>query len=239
MAARTGIRGQPISWFYVSRDRARSWRGPYAISDMGLPGISARTDIVALSRREALFMMTSTKPNGDEGRVFCARTTDGGLSFCFQGFVANESTGYAIMPASVLLADQKVLTLVRRMGAGDKGWIEAFVSNDLGRSWKKVGPPIDTGYGGNPPAVSILPDGRIALVYGYRDRPFGIRCRFSDDGGSTWSAKTAIRSDGGGPDLGYARTAVRPDGSLLAVYYFNEGDDCERFIAASILRMPA
>ncbi|NRP21926.1 hypothetical protein LPJGGPFB_05185 [Ensifer adhaerens] len=239
LAARTGIWGHPVSWFYVSRDRARSWQGPYAINPMGLPGISARTDIVPLSHHDALFMLTSTKSSGEEGRVFCARTSDGGTNFRLQSFLMGEAEGYAIMPASVLLHDGRVLTLVRRMGGGPGGWIDTFVSDDLGLSWDRVGYPIETGYGGNPPAVSILPGGSIALIYGYRDKPYGVRCRISHDGGSSWSTETIVREDGGSPDLGYPRIVMRSDkSSLLAVYYFNEYADRERFIAASIIHLP-
>lgn len=233
MAARTGIRGNAISWFYVSRDRARTWAGPFALGDMGLPGISARTDIVALGRHDALFMLTSTKSDGEEGRVFCARTEDGGRSFYVQAFLMAETAGYSIMPASVMRPDGAILTLVRRMETTDTGWIGAFISKDLGQSWREIGEPIPTGYGGNPPAVTTLADGRIVLVYGYRDRPYGIRCRTSRDGGVTWSAETIVRDDGGSPDLGYARIVVRRDGSILAVYYFNSRENPERFIAAS------
>ena len=239
MAGRTGIRGNAISWFYVSRDRARTWAGPFAIGEMGLPGIAARTDIVALGPHDALFMLTSTKSDGEEGRVFCARTKDGGRSFDVQGFLMGETAGYSIMPASVMRPDGTILTLVRRMEAGDKGWIGAFISKDLGQSWREIGDPIPTGYGGNPPAVSILADGRLVLVYGYRDRPYGIRCRTSRDGGVTWSAETIIRDDGGNSDLGYARIAVRRDGSVLAAYYFNARDNSDRFIAASTISADA
>lgn len=71
LAARTGITGCPTSWFYVSRDRAHSWEGPFRFEGLELAGgIAARTDIVALGRHDALFMLTTTKDDGGEGRVF-------------------------------------------------------------------------------------------------------------------------------------------------------------------------
>ncbi|KQV41685.1 hypothetical protein ASC96_17755 [Rhizobium sp. Root1204] len=234
MAARTGI-SRAVSWFYVSRDRARTWQGPYAFGDFGLPGISARTDLIPVSANEALFMLTSSKSDGNEGRIFCARTTDGGRTFSFQGFLMEETKGYAIMPSSVRLPEGRIVTAARRMGAGEEGWIDIFMSDDLGITWRQVGGPVPTGFGGNPGALQILPDGRLALIYGYRDKLYGIRLRMSDDGGRTWSRETVIRRDGGSPDLGYPRVVVKPDGSLLCVYYFNEKEDGERFIAASVV----
>lgn len=238
LAARTGLARDAISWFYVSRDRARTWRGPYRFDGIDLP-ISARTDIVALDRHDALFMLTTVKSDGDEGRVFCARTRDGGRSFQVQGFVGEEPDGYSIMPASVRLENGQTLTLVRRMGpASDKGWIEGFVSSDLGRMWRPHGRPVEnTGTGGNPAALAMMPDGTLVLVYGYRDAPFGIRVRSSADEGTTWSRERIIRDDGGTPDLGYPRLVAREDGTLLAVYYFNQGEGEERYIAASIIEM--
>lgn len=211
MAAWTGIQGGAVSWFYVSRDRARTWQGPYRIGDFGLPGISARTDIVPIAASEALFMLTSSKSDGMEGRIFCARTTDGGRSFSFQGFLMEETDGYAIMPSSVRLPEGQIVTAARRMGTGDDGWIDIFRSDDLGISWRQVGGPIPTGFGGNPGALQILRDGLIALIYGYRHKPYGIRLRMSDDGGTTWSPETVVRDDGGSPDLGYPRGHIKGD----------------------------
>jgi hypothetical protein len=240
LAARTGLAEGALSWFYVSRDRARTWRGPYRFGTLGLSGISARTDIVPFGQHEALFMLTTPKRDGKEGRVFCARTSDGGRSFGFQGFVGGEPEGYAIMPSSVRLPDGKIFSTVRCMGAnGGKGWIEAFVSGDEGKSWIPFGRPVEnTGPGGNPPSLTLMPDGRLILVYGYRAAPFGLRMRASEDFGRTWTDETIIRNDGGTRDLGYARTVSRPDGTLLSVYYFNHGEGQERFIAASIFDAP-
>jgi hypothetical protein len=43
-----------------------------------------------------------------------------------------------------------------------------------------------------------------------------------------------LRNDGGCWDLGYVRSVQRPDGKIVAVYYFNEAPDRERYIAATI-----
>ncbi|MBB4194924.1 hypothetical protein GGE45_004844 [Rhizobium aethiopicum] len=235
MCARTDVEGDAVSWFYVSRDRCLTWQGPYRFTGLHLP-ISARTDVVPLGREHALFMLSTSKEGGAEGRVFCARTGDGGRSFVLQGFVGPEPEGYSIMPASTALSGGAILTLTRCMGkGGGKGWIEAFTSDDEGKTWTGKGCIVgDTGSNGNPPALARIED-RLLLVYGYRDPPFGIRMRMSFDDGQTWGAEKVIRSDGGTADLGYPRIAECGEGSLLAVYYFNDGDREERYLAASIL----
>ncbi|MBX5154759.1 exo-alpha-sialidase [Rhizobium lentis] len=235
MCARTDVEGDAVSWFYVSRDRCLTWQGPYRFTGLHLP-ISARTDIVPLGREHALFMLSTSKEDGSEGRVFCARTADGGRSFVLQGFVGPEPEGYSIMPASVALSGGAMLTLTRCMGrGGGKGWIEAFTSDDEGKTWTWKGCIVgDTGSNGNPPALGRI-EGMLLLVYGYRDPPFGIRMRMSFDDGQTWGAEKVIRGDGGTADLGYPRMVKRGEGSLLAVYYFNDGDREERYVAASIV----
>jgi Neuraminidase (sialidase) len=75
--------------------------------------------------------------------------------------------------------------------------------------------------GGNPPATVLLPDGRICVTYGYRRKPTGIRARTSADEGKTWSPEIVIRDDGFDGDLGYPRSLVRPDGTILTIYYYN------------------
>jgi hypothetical protein len=236
LCARTGLAGNTVSWFYHSRSRGCVWQGPYRFGGIDLP-LSARTDIVPLGAHDALFMLTTDKQDGSEGRVLCARTRDGGQSFEVQGFVGDEPAGYSIMPASARLPDGNVLTLVRRMGTtSDKGWIEAFLSRDLGRTWIPLGRVVEnTGTGGNPPALCLTPAGTLAVVYGCREPPFGIRMRTSTDGGNGWSEEKVIRDDGGTPDLGYPRIVARHDGSLLTIYYFNQGKGEERYIAASLI----
>lgn len=242
LAARTGIEGHPASWFYVSRDRACSWEGPFAFEGLALDGgISARTDIVPLGRHDALFLLTTTKDDGEEGRVFCARTRNGGRTFEFQSYVWDGQRGYGIMPVSTRLSDRTILTLVRRSDERRRGWIDAYRSGDEGRTWSFAGRPVaDTGHMGNPAALTKLRGARLngdrlVLTYGYRDPPFGLRAVVSDDSGASWTAPLIIRADGGGPDLGYPRTVARPDGGILAVYYWNSPEGEERFIAASAI----
>lgn len=238
MCARTGLEAGAISWFYVSHDRARSWEGPFYLGDFGIKGVSARTDIVPVSKNEALFFLTAAKENGKEGRVFCARTKDGGCSFEFESFVHEEPDGFGIMPASIRAADGNLLCFVRCSGprgaSPRRAWIDIHCSKDNAKSWffqERVVP--STGHAGNPPAVVRLQDGCLALIYGYRDAPFGLRARIGDQNGQGWSDEIILRDDGGRSDLGYPRVVLRTDGKAVAAYYFNDGNE-DRFIAATI-----
>lgn len=242
MCARTGLAAGAVSWFYVSTDRARTWQGPYRLGSFGQPGIAARTDIVALAPQHALFLLTAAKTDGEEGRVISVETRDGGRSFALRGLVGAEPDGFAIMPASLRLPNGGILCAVRCASAGPwtekTSWIDLYRSDDLGRSWSMIARPVpDSGYGGNPPAMVRLDDGRIVLVYGARKAPFGIRARVSTDAGRSWGDEIVLRDDAAGPDLGYPRLIAGPDGVLLAVYYYNDDRGAERFIAATRFRL--
>ncbi len=238
MCARSGLRAGATSWFYSSTDRCNAWEGPYKLPMFGLPGIAARTDYLVSDPDTCTLFLTAAKPDGKEGRVFCARTTDGGANFDFLSWIGDEPEGYGIMPASVRLPDARILVAVRcQEGGADRrrNWIDLYESEDNGVTWSRVGTPVENaGHGGNPPAMVLLADGRLCITYGYRDAPFGIRARTSEDAGVTWSADIILRDDGGNHDVGYTRTVERPDGKLVTVYYYDDHPEKERYVAATI-----
>ncbi len=234
MCARSGLRAGAKSWFYVSYDRCKNWEGPYSLPMFGQTGIAARTDYLVSGPNECRLFLTAAKPNGEEGRVFCARTRDGGRTFQFVSWIGPEPAGFAIMPASVRLSESRILVAVR-CREEERNWIDLFESNDEGARWEYMNRPVpNTGMGGNPPTLTKLHDGRLCLTYGFRDAPFGMRAKLSHDEGATWSKEIVLRDHGGNHDLGYPRTVQRPDGTVVTVYYFNDSPDGERYIAATL-----
>lgn len=235
MCARTNLNAGSISWFYVSRDRGHQWSGPHALPDFGQPGLSARTDIVALSEHEALFLLTAAKSNGKEGRVFAAYTADGGRTFEQRGWLGPEPGGLQIMSSSLRLGGGRILTATRCHSPRDSNatfWIDLYRSDDAGQSWELHARPVrDTGPSGNPPVLLDL-DGALICVYGYREQPSGLRYVTSADAGESWSEPVIVTDDSVMKDMGYPRAVVLDDGSVLACFYNNRGDESERFIDA-------
>jgi hypothetical protein len=221
------------SRFYYSTDRGHRWEGPFALPMFDQRGVAARTDYLVNGPRDCLLFLTASKPDGREGRPFCARTTDGGLTWKFVSWINADPKGYAIMPSTVRLGDRELFTAIRRRDES-KAWIETYRSLDNGEHWQLETVPAPDLGAGNPPSMIQLRDGRVFLTYGCRATPFGIRARLSKDGGRTWGHEITLRGDGGGTDVGYPRAVQRPDGKIVVVYYFHDQPQGDRYIAATI-----
>ncbi len=233
ITARMGDVNIGPSRFYYSYDRGKRWRGPFRLPDFGQKGIAARTDYLVNGPHDLTMFLTAAKANGKEGRVICVRTRDGGKTWNMLSFVGPEppDSDMAIMPSTVRLSPNVFLTAIRHTS-----WIELYRSDDAGLTWHFIGKPVAyTGeHHGNPPFLLKMEDGRLALTYGFRSPPYGIRARLSSDEGRTWSDEIPIRTGAGTWDLGYTRTVQRPEGKLVTIYYFNDTKDTERYIGATI-----
>lgn len=225
MCARTGLGIGAVSWFYTSQDRCQTWDGPFSLPVFGMEGTEARTDYLVSSADQCLLFLAGRQ---DGKRVFCVRTQDGGKTFAF---VAHVSDG--IMPSSVRLSETRLLT-ASRVWEGERCGVALFASDDNGTSWRYLCQPFPgTINNGNPGTLNQLHDGRLCLIYGYRETPYGIRTRLSEDEGATWGDEIILRDDGGNHDLGYPRTIQRTDGTVVTVYYFNDSAETERYIGAT------
>lgn len=228
------------SWFYTTTNRCRTWRGPYSFAVEGVENICTRSDLIILGPGDCLMFGSCAKQNdGKEGRVFCARTTDGGLTWKLVALIGEEPQpgGYAIMPSSVRLPSGAIITTIRRSDPNVSGFIETWRSDDLGKTWQKLGLAAEH-IGGNPPALVRLPDGRLVVNYGHRHPPAGMRARISSDEGKSWGPEIDVRSAAFDGDMGYPRALVRPDGQILTVYYYNGPHEADRTIEATLWRAP-
>src|SRR5260370_37952476 len=152
----------------------------------------------------------------------CTRTTDGGLSWKFVAWIGEEPAGFAIMPSTVRLSADQMITAVRVKEDQRHDAIDLYRTVDDGAHWQFLNRPVPStgGHGGNPPSMIRLRDGRICLTYGYRAKPYAIRARLSRDDGKTWSDEINLRSGAPTWEVGYPRTVQRPYGQLVSLYYW-------------------
>lgn len=239
VALRMVSSGRGFSRFYYSRDRAHTWEGPYKLPMYDRKGIAARTDYIVDGAHSLTALITASKENGREGRVLCIRTEDGGKTWNLVSWIGDEPSGFSIMPSSVRLSPSRILTTLRRK-EGPEHFIDAWATDDNGKTWEFLNRPVAStgGSNGNPSSMIKLRDGRLVLTYGYRSAPYGIRARISTDQGREWGPEITLRADGGTWDLGYPKTVQRADGKIVTIYYFNDEKEGERYIAATIWDAP-
>lgn len=225
--------------YFVSLDRCKIWDGPYALPTFDRPKLLARTDYLIEGPRQVTAFIAAAKDNGKEGQPLCIRTTDGGVTWKLIGWIGPQPPadyGYAIMPATVRLNDNSYFSMIRKGGIreGKKSWwVESWLSPDLGESWYMLANP-HLENAGNPATLTRLANGSLALAYGVRLEPYGIRAQISKDNGQTWSEEKILRGDGASWDIGYPRTIQRADGKCVTIYYYHNSEAPERFIAATI-----
>jgi pimeloyl-ACP methyl ester carboxylesterase len=233
------------SRFWYSNDRGHTWNGPYSLPLFGFKGVMARTDYIVNGPHDAFVFLTATKSDGGEGRPFCARTTDGGLTWKLVSLIGDEPRGFSIMPSTLRLSENQLYTAVRVKAGPLKPddtadrlhtAIETYASNDNGATWQYVTiAALDAGPGGgNPPSLIKLKDGRFVLTHGYLDRPGRIMAYFSNDNGVTWSDQFILRNNAPRSDCGYVRSVQRPDGKIVSIYYWNDAIFAESFISYTI-----
>lgn len=230
--------------FYYTYNRGQQWAGPFDLKvDFAgtVPaGIVSRTDYLVEDSNSLLAFLTVgfRDSTHDWRQVACVRTDDGGISWQFQSWIGEQGIN-SIMPSSVRLGDNKILTIIRRTKPPR---MVSFLSDDNGKNWKQLEDPVQVDANGHPPALVKLKDGRLCLVYGIRkeetlDTGIGMYVVFSKDEGRTWTKPQMIQGkDGGTWDIGYPRALQLPNGKVIATYYYNKtgAGDKFRYISGSI-----
>jgi hypothetical protein len=223
--------------------------------------LTPRTDYVVEGKDKCLIFM-SVRVKGEFGtdRLFCMRTVDGGRTFKFVGWVVppydekkadlsvkiklgdNETPHpdqcRAVMSQTIKLENGKLICAMRRK-YNEHNWVDAYVSDNGGKSWTFLSEVGDAGAGnGNPPAINVTDKGRLVAIFGNREEPGTMMIVYSDNEGKSWSEPKILRDDYGSADmetidLGYPRLLKRKDGKMVALYYWST-KDCLHHIAASI-----
>jgi len=151
-------------------------------------------------------------------KSFIIRSRDGGKTWRDASCTAaTAEVSYILLPDGTLLGFARV----GNYGAGEGGSSLAVIeSADMGRSWTQPR-GIGLGMAQIPGFPVYLKDGRLLLIYGNRQFPFGAQVIASRDGGKTWDTNHPIILAWFSWDnyCGHPRSLLMPDGSILTGYY--------------------
>lgn len=229
------------AWVKMSRDGGETWSEAVMLQDCGIPRYQGRPSYIVRPDGVVLLFLTARPRNNPHDRPVVFASFDDGRNWSLVSLMPNSQEYRMICPSPVILKDGTIMVAVRVKPAMTAAWDELFASDDGGLTWRFVSRINDHG---DTVHLTLMEDGRLFAVYGYRRPPFGIRARVSEDNGLTWGPELILRDNGGSNDLGYPRAVeVRP-GEILATYYFNEADDPiqakgggVRYIGGSILKL--
>jgi len=174
-------------------------------------------------------LVAAYAPRDGSGAMFSLLhvSRDRGETWEFRSVIAGDADGSAgfVEPALVRADDGRLIALHRTFNLD--GRLVAAESRDDGRTW---GPWRVHDVEGHPFDALALPDGRIFLVYGRREPPFGVRARLWDPraGGPEGAEEFVIRDDAPSPDVGYPWAAATPSGKIVVVYYISDARGVRR-----------
>lgn len=222
-------------WLGRSEDQGKTWtKTQIPALDTYVSCSSPWSSIRLLDGRLLrAFMVLSSKE--DSGDVYVTMTRDGRTAETVRAMGDPAEKLRFTEETLAHQTSQGAIWLLTRVEGGDDQLWQA-VSRDQGKTWTSQ----PSGIVGHPPSGLVkLADGRLVLTYGHRHPPYGIRAVVSTDEGLTWDTEHLItlRNDGAGYDLGYPRSLLLPDGTILTVYYFTL-DDHVTHIAATRWRVP-
>ena len=179
------------------------------------------------------------------GFVAVYGSDDSGLTWEYLAEVASDATGVGrpTYAGLILLPSGRLQCYMLNIG-GIRNAIQMAHSDDGGYSWSQPKPIV--GWGHSPwaslsrqyawsgarqhgvhyrsPWALQLRDGRIVVIFGRRQVPFGMGLIVSEDDGDTWSTEAVIRADASDLDLGYPVATQLDDGRIFTAYYFMEDD---------------
>jgi sialidase-1 len=244
----TGDAAMPATFLggYLLRslDKGKTWQGP-----IRPPHIKPEVNYDAFNEPIRAYNRGALV-EGRNGAVYwvVAATDDSGTGKTSNYLLRSDDKGFTWQYLSEVAKDYKVYFNEASIYETPKGDLVAFLrteafqeqaaiarSTDGGKTFQ---PWESMGFEGRPLNALRLPDNRVLLTYGFRNKPYGIRARILN--AECTDYKTApeiiLRDDGGNSDIGYSWPVQLDKHRVLVVYYFNR-DNGPRHIAGTILQI--
>ncbi|NQT12062.1 MAG: exo-alpha-sialidase [Planctomycetes bacterium] len=187
----------------LSHDDGRTWTKP---REVNLP---PHAFVAPFQRMVCADDGTILMPAYTGTKALVVRSRDSGhtwgdLSTIREGF--NEC-------AMLLLPSGRLLAAMRSKLSGL--WLT--FSGDKGYTWSD--PKQITSGRRYPADLVLLPSGNVLVTYGRRHPPYGVECRLSKDGGTTWSQPFLLAWTATNADCGYPSAVTLDDGRILMLWY--------------------
>ncbi|MCA9230826.1 MAG: exo-alpha-sialidase [Planctomycetales bacterium] len=207
-------------WMLRSTDGGVSWSKRYRV-----PGYSPHGPINLIDGR--LFYATS---NGNHAAAHISE--DDGQTW-------QEISKIDLRPGemhAVQASNGDIVVQVRDKivsATGSEQNTSQIVSADGGKSWSEKQKVAD----GYPSHLLRLHDGTLLMTYGWREEPYGVRGKYSQNHGTSWSDEFLIASDSASWDLGYPSSVQLQNGELLTVWYETPKDSHKAVLRQSRWRL--
>ncbi len=239
---------RPVTFVVRSADKGYTWeKMPIIVPPFHCNQIRGVTEYVKMPDGCLLLAVLGhmQRDNHYPSRVLLYRSTDNGVSWFYgttiwrdpQDEIRCSYPHFVLLPTGRLLCTLGLWLDPR----ATVRWMGLTYSDDGGLTWSEL---RRIGWWGTSPYSLRLKDGRILLIYAWRQsKPYGIRGRVSEDEGGTWNEEFIIRDDGASPDLGYPVATQLDDGRVFTAYYFNSAGESighgryPRYIGGSFLEL--
>ena len=200
----------------ISRDNGKSFTDPVLVP------ISSPHGPCVLSDGSILYVGRLFDDAGKESHIECHTVSEDGKC-TFRSRIADVSPDLlSCEPHAIQLSNGRIVVHIRVQD--NKGKIFTTyqsISDDMGYTFTE---PVQilSDKGGAPAHIIEHSSGAVVSVYGYREKPYGIRAMISKDNCESFETDLIITDEEPTGDLGYPASVELADGSILTIYYTRE-----------------
>lgn len=207
-------------WMRRSTDGGRNWSEKYPIPLNNPHGAAVARDgkLIFAGRCASVSPAYLFEGSRLGEKLVFARSGDHGLTWKIVSEIPvpeGDSPSHCFEANQIETADGEIVVQFRNQNRPPQVETWQTISRDGGNSWERP-KYLKAGY---PTHLLKLSGSRILMTYGWREKPFGIRCRISENGAANWSKEYILRNNAPSSDMGYPSTTILNDGSLFTLWY--------------------